>query len=187
MKKSLSPVRVSNRSRTLVEHYFIYTILAKKSTPTREIRNFYAKIKKTMNHKPGSVAKSLSLWLSAIYLGPALRTVSSSLPAALDGPPCCCLTLLLMRFAFSRHVATAEVGSYPAISPFPPLANAASNLPVSQKRRYTFCCTFCRKAVAGPPPGCYPASCPAEPGLSSPGFLKKAKRRQPGSSYTYSS
>ena len=51
----------------------------------------------------------------------------------------------------SRRVTTPLVRSYRTISPLP-LA-----------RRYSFCATFRRVA----PPGCYPAPCPVEFGLSS--------------------
>ena len=51
-------------------------------------------------------------------------------------------------------VATIAVGSYPTISPLP------------RMRRYLFCGTLCSVTA----PGCYPASCPVEPGLSSLGI-----------------
>ncbi len=52
----------------------------------------------------------------------------------------------------AERITAFPVGSYPAISTLP--AN----------RRYIFCCTFCSLTA----PGCYPASCPVELGLSSP-------------------
>jgi len=33
--------------------------------------------------------------------------------------------------------------------------------------RFAFCCAFCNTTVTSRIPGCYPASCPLEPGLSS--------------------
>jgi len=108
--------------------------------------------------------------LTAICLGPALRpsiTCSRplcSLPAALDGPPCCCLTLLLMRFAETRLRRVQYCYQY-----------CGGLLP----RHFTFAEQLqelpgCMLSVAlsvltglAARPGCYPASCPAEPGLSS--------------------
>ena len=51
-------------------------------------------------------------------------------------------------------ITIEAVSSYLTISPLPPLREG---------RRYIFCGTFHRVS----PPGCYPASCPVEPGLSS--------------------
>ena len=66
-------------------------------------------------------------------------------------------------------VAAAEVGSYPAISP----------LPITG--RYTFCCAFCPQRMLEP--GNYPASCPAEPGLSSRQLSRRIiAQRRSGSS-----
>ena len=53
-----------------------------------------------MNHKPGSVIKNLWFLVLPSVLGRPCGWSLCSLPAALlDGPPCCCLTLLLMWLA----------------------------------------------------------------------------------------
>ena len=73
-------------------------------------------------------------------------------------------------------VARSAVGSYPTFSPLPgrspsakswslPSANIQSFLRLDTYRRYLFCGPVCRLAA----PGCYPASCSPEPGLSSAG------------------
>jgi hypothetical protein len=59
-----------------------------------------------------------------------------------------------------RHVSMPPVRSYRTISPLPP----GFCVVVAAGRLYHFCGTFRRVT----PPGRYPASCPMEPGLSSP-------------------
>ncbi len=68
-------------------------------------------------------------------------------------------THLLLGFAPDEAypatpVASGAVGSYPTISPLP------------ENRRYFFCGALYSVTA----PGCYPASCPMEPGLSSSGW-----------------
>lgn len=75
-------------------------------------------------------------------------------PQAKDGLP-----NLLLGFAPDEAypaiaVASYAVGFYPTISPLP------------ENRRYIFCGAFYSVTA----PGCYPASCPMEPGLSSSGL-----------------
>ena len=59
-----------------------------------------------------------------------------------------------------RCVSTPPVRSYRTISPLP----SGGCIVVAARRLYHFCGTFRRVT----PPGRYPASCPMEPGLSSP-------------------
>ena len=66
-------------------------------------------------------------------------------------------------------VTCCPVGSYPTISPLPGTGTGRSDL----------CCTFLWLA----PTGRYPASCPAEPGLSSPACAAATIRTTPGSQY----
>ena len=91
------------------------------------------------------------------------------------GAPFPCSTLLRMGFAKPSRSPGALVVSYTTVSPLPvrrPIPRAAAEpevprtgCPVDDRRhrRSAFCCTFRRVA----PPGCYPASCPVESGLSS--------------------
>ncbi len=77
-----------------------------------------------------------------------------------DGPSCPCSVLLLTRFAEPRRSLGVLVGSYPTVSPLPVTTSPCGEF---DHRRSALCCTVCRVA----PPGCYPASCPVESGLSS--------------------
>jgi len=91
------------------------------------------------------------------------------------GPPYPCSTLLRMGFAKPSRSPGTLVVSYTTVSPLPvhrsiPRAAAEPEVPRTcrpyddrRHRRSALCCTFRRVA----PPGCYPASCPAESGLSS--------------------
>ena len=99
-----------------------------------------------------------------IHLAPMLPSGSSgqpgNRPGALSSPiwPCS------GRGLHGRTVTRSPVGSYPTISPLSRQVGAVC-----------FCCTFRRVA----PPGCYPASCPVEPGLSSPikSFRREGQNR----------
>ena len=76
------------------------------------------------------------------------------------GPPCPCSTLLRMGFAEPPRSPGTLVVSYTTVSPLP--VPPGCEIPEGH-RRSALCCTFRRVA----PPGSYPASCPAESGLSS--------------------
>ena len=137
-----------------------------------------------MNRKPGSVydrhlsRKAVSGLFRAAY------------PRLADGPPTRCLALLLTRLAVFRprapqpaersrnlsdDVAAAEVGSYPTVSPLPGEPGGLLSVALSVPSR--------------PRPGSYPASCPAEPGLSSrrAPFAASAERRSGSSPKNHSS
>jgi len=113
-----------------------------------------------MNHKPGSVTKSLRLFVlefyiikpqdrppkepfpTAIYLGQASQPASVQSTRSIGRA-----ALLLLDFAPDEVcragiVANTAVGSYPAISPLPIRRLAPG-------RRYIFCCAVCRKSTAG--------------------------------------
>ena len=67
-------------------------------------------------------------------------------------------------------IAAQAVRSYRTFSPLPRLFSRTpveSEDPREQAGRYVFCGTFRRLALEGGPPGCYPAHCPVEFGLSS--------------------
>ena len=137
-----------------------------------------------MNHKPGSVTKSLRLFVlefykvklqdrlpkepfpTAIYLGQTLQSASvqstrgigrAALPL-LDFAPNEAYRIFFSKAEkyHSRYCRQYRGGLLPRHFTL-----------AAQERRYTFCCAVCRKAIFGLSPGCYPASCPAEPGLSS--------------------
>ena len=144
-----------------------------------------------MNHKPGSVTKSLRLFVlefpsetpgllrpPSILVGPC-GLPPRSLPAALDGPPCRCLTLLLMRVAcwFStfvekqlRYCCQYRGGLLP--HPFTLTFVLAHQIWRSQNSGgiLSVALSVPSPDFPGAEPGCYPASCPAEPGLSSLGL-----------------
>jgi len=99
-----------------------------------------------MNHKPDSVMDS---HLSGTAVAGRLRAVY---PRLTNGPLAWIAGQLmaqpfttLLDFApdevyRSGRVAAAEVGSYPAVSPFPFAGKP-------DKRRFTFCCTVCSGAI----------------------------------------
>jgi len=156
-----------------------------------------------MNHKPGSVAnltvgvgvffensrvaskeiyscETFFPWLPSVLDRPYNRSLCS-LPATLDGPPCCCLTLLLMRFAETRlrrvqYCCQYRGGLLPRhFTITRPHHHAA--------RQYAFCCTFCPGRLNGQArvlPGIMP--CGARTFL--PELIQRMinSRRQPGSS-----
>ena len=95
-----------------------------------------------------------------IYLVLPLPTESSSLPESMDGPPTLCSVLLRMGFTCALSVTRKAVVSYTALPPLP------------AKLAVHFCCTFLGVASTGR----YPASCPVEPGLSSPAPLRLCSR-----------
>ena len=112
----------------------------------------------------------------AIYLGRRLPGVSSDLTRERDGPPRSSSIRSCSGWGLpGRKVALSPVSSYLAISPLP------------GRRRFTarqavcFCGTFLEVAFTGR----YPASCPAEPGLSSAAAFRRVSRGHPaGSNYT---
>lgn len=99
-----------------------------------------------------------------IYLVLPLPTESSNLPESMDGPPTLCSVLLRMGFTCALLVTLEAVVSYTAVPPLPNAARKQAALAVY------FCCTSLRVASTGR----YPASCPMEPGLSSPSAFAKA-------------
>ena len=96
-----------------------------------------------------------------IYLVLPLPTESSSLPESMDGPPTLCSVLLRMGFTCALSVTRKAVVSYTALPPLP------------AKLAVHFCCTFLGVASTGR----YPASCPVEPGLSSPASFRNLQPR----------
>ena len=116
--------------------------------------------------KPNSVRRRPALRPGygemTIPLGPASLTGSSDLPGSVDrtGRPngrshaLPYLVLLHAGFGLPRLLPAARCA---LTAPFHPYLQLAT-------RRYVFCATFRRVA----PPGCYPAHCPVEFGLSSP-------------------
>ena len=106
---------------------------------------------KQRDYKPGSVL----CCQSGDHL--SRRSVARSLKQSTQsynrlGQPHSCLTLLPMGFAM------------PIWLPKLRCALTAPFHPYRLNRRYLFCCTFPDFTVGG----CYPSSCPMEPGLSSP-------------------
>ena len=119
-----------------------------------------------VTHKPGSVyvVQSLARHLAIIPLESTLPKISSSLPRDTDGPS---LSVPIRGLApdgvcLAALVTEGAVGSYPTVSPFP--------FQFSLVRWSILCGTVLEVASTG----CYPASCPMEPGLSS-----KSKIRRP--------
>ncbi len=111
---------------------------------------------------------------TTIYLGPALlqRALAAYLGLT-DGQPIPCLALLLVGFTEPSRSPGTLVVSYTTVSPLPESRLRPDMEPRFRQRvrracnrRSTLCCTFHRVA----PPGCYPAPCPVESGLSSTGF-----------------
>ena len=97
--------------------------------------------------------------VTVIHLGWPLPTTSSALPVCSGGPPsnAHCLGLLRMGFTEPTWSPRPLVVSYTTVSPLP-LPRFA---PV--ERRSVLCGTVPRVT----PGGCWPPSCPSEPGLSS--------------------
>jgi len=143
----------------LKTYLYIIFILRKKST-----------CQKTMNHKPGSVAGLKRPARTAIYLRPALRPAFMQ-PTRSIGRA----ALLLLDFA-PDEVCRPVLLPVPRWALTPPFHPYRASWPLNELPRcmavYSLlrCLSKSRKRLEkppGPPPGCYPASCPAEPGLSS--------------------
>jgi len=129
--------------------------------------------------KPGSVStgRYTASYRTVISLDVRSPARSSSLPAARR------VATPWSRRAVSRRlfglapagvcragrVATPAVGSYPTLSPLPPLA----------RRRFAFCCTVRHTKLTPRAPRHYLATCPVEPGLSSAHALARARRDRP--------
>jgi hypothetical protein len=97
-----------------------------------------------------------------IYPGLPLPAASSDPPENVTGSHMVFDSVLLrMGFTYARSVASAAVVSYTALPPLPVL------------QAVYFCCTIPGVASAGR----YPASCPAKPGLSSPGPFRSCQPR----------
>ena len=95
---------------------------------------------------------------TVIPLGCASPRTSSNLPGNGAGRTIVSLFGLAPNGVYpAAHVAICAVRSYRTFSPLPACTEC-------RRRRYIFCGTFHRLA----PPRRYLASCPAEPGLSSP-------------------
>ena len=121
-----------------------------------------------MNHKPGSVyvvsctdyGNQRRCHLSGPLLTEQINAVyprhKRAVPPLFDFAP--------DEACRAETVADSAVGSYPTFSPLPACNHAGVAV------------CFLLRLLSGAmlPPGCYPASCPAEPGLSSP--LPKARR-----------
>ena len=90
-----------------------------------------------------------------IYLGRLLPAASSNLPKAGGPRQRFCSVLLRMGFTYAPSVTREAVVSYTALPPLPGIYRAVY-----------FCCTILRVASTGR----YPASCPVQPGLSSPRY-----------------
>jgi hypothetical protein len=97
--------------------------------------------------------------IMAIHLVPPLPAGSSDLPGDLDGPSSNVPLLGLAPDGVCRAsvVTNGAVSSYLAFSPLP-------NQPTQP---LTGRCIFCGTFLPVTGTGCYPASCPLEPGLSS--------------------
>ena len=93
-----------------------------------------------------------------IHLGYSLPSTSCGLPGSSGGQPSSASLRGLAPDGVCRAVIVTNdaVGSYPTISPLP-LGDW------NRQGRFAFCCTFLEVSLTGR----YPASCPAEPGLSS--------------------
>lgn len=102
-----------------------------------------------MNEKGRTVSRVLS-W-TIIYLDAPLPVRSCDLPAGIGRTAHLLLGLAPDEVCHAVAVTVDAVGSYPTISP----------LPIAG--RYIFCGTLYSLTA----PGCYPASCSVEPGLSS--------------------
>lgn len=100
-------------------------------------------------------AISRVLYLAIIYLDWPLLTSSSDLPTGRQRATAFSPSLVLLRMGFTRPACLHAAGEL-----LPHHFNLATALPVSAE---CFCCTFPIVTYAGR----YPASCPAEPGLSS--------------------
>ncbi len=107
-----------------------------------------------------------------IHLGHPLLDASSDLPGSLRRATCLLplerkqsppyLVFLRVGFTSRRMSPPCAVVSYTAFSPLPVFP-----IVMEKHRRFVFCCTFRCLTT----PGCYPAPCPMEFGLSSSRFV----------------
>ncbi len=102
------------------------------------------------------------LYQTIIYLGLVLPPGSSGLPGTQRA------TVLSLSGLASDGVYTASFVTKEAVSSY----LAFSPLPV-RKQAVIFCCTILGVTSTG----CYPASCPVKPGLSSPALLMHMQLR----------
>ena len=109
--------------------------------------------------------------VTVIHLGWPLPTTSSALPACSGGPPSIarCLGLLRMGFTEPTWSPRSLVVSYTTVSPL--------LLPLARQGRSVLCGTVPRVT----PGGCWPPSCPSEPGPSS-AVVAHRRDRPPDSS-----
>ena len=109
--------------------------------------------------------------VTVIHLGWPLPTTSCALPAYSGGPPsnARCLGLLRMGFTEPTWSPRSLVVSYTTVSPL--------LLPLARQGRSVLCGTVPRVA----PGGCWPPSCPSEPGPSS-AVVAHRRDRPPDSS-----
>ena len=129
--------------------------MTQKHCPGKLLRSAFAG---KQNDKPGYVVND--------HLSSACRrrSGSSDLPESMTGKP---YTLSIRScFGWGLHMPSSvtrrAVVSYTALPPLP-----------GKTWRYHFCCTILGVASAGR----YPASCPAKPGLSSPGPFRSCQPR----------
>ena len=101
-----------------------------------------------------------------IPLGDALLRRSSNLPGSANGPfdQLPYLVLLHAGFGLPRLSPAARCALTAPFHPYPSTRIQRLAAPNTRSGRYVFCATVRRVA----PPGCYPAHCPVEFGLSSP-------------------
>jgi hypothetical protein len=119
-----------------------------------------------------SFEASGSLRATIIPLVPALLTGSSNLPGSAIGPIEMLPYLVLLRagFGLPRLLPAARWALTLPFHPYPSTHLPDLSIRKVRSGRYLFCATFRRVA----PPGCYPAHCPAEFGLSSPAATSSA-------------
>ena len=122
-----------------------------------------------MLKKEWFISRVLS-WI-VIYLGPRIAArLKRSVPGGQRAASALPIRSCSRRGLPGTAVTCCPVGSYPTISPLPGTGTGRSAL----------CCTFLWLA----PTGRYPASCPAEPGLSSPARAAATIRTTPSGQYT---
>ena len=107
-----------------------------------------------------------------IYLGLPSPAASSDLPESRPGKPVAlCLVLLRMGFTCAPSVTRRAVVSYTAFPPLPGIPRREA-LSADGGAVYFYC-----TGLGVTSTGRYPASCPAKPGLSSPGPFRSCQPR----------
>ena len=115
--------------------------------------------------------------MTIIPLVPASLTGSSNLPGSADGPSDQLPYLVLLRagFGLPRLLPGARCALTAPFHPYPSTRLRRLTASKARSGRYIFCATVRRVA----PPGCYPAHCPVEFGLSSPAGTSFLAERLP--------